>query len=253
MFGQDAFLNATQQQLVSRAISLAAHCIHWPRGTLCGDHSQCWTIIEGSAINCQYISMKLLTRLMVNIDASRASDKPYSSLHAQVYLHNNGSVTDVVFELSCPALNDDAGLQPVFLAQMPAQDSQPGPTCAPILICISHILCQQPSLLLHHGCLSSMVASAPFQSCRCLTCHLCCPVHASMHDQPAMPLSTEIIFMLARAPPLASAIYWTTLCHRSMGCDCPGSICSSALECRPARCRCVPSSRSYGRRYRSHA
>lgn len=87
--------------------------------------------------------MKFLTRLIVNLDAFRESDKPYSnlhaqvylhqpysSLHAQVYLHNNGSVTDVILELSCPALKDDAGLLPVFIAQMPAQDSQPGPTCA---------------------------------------------------------------------------------------------------------------------------
>ena len=44
----------------------------------------------------------------------------------QVYLHSNGSVSDFVFELSCPAAGDAAGLLPVFVAQMPAQESQPG-------------------------------------------------------------------------------------------------------------------------------
>ncbi|KAL3145145.1 hypothetical protein ABBQ38_001747 [Trebouxia sp. C0009 RCD-2024] len=43
-----------------------------------------------------------------------------------VYLHSNESVSEVVFELSCPAAEEDAGLLPVFVAQMPAQESQPG-------------------------------------------------------------------------------------------------------------------------------
>ena len=49
-----------------------------------------------------------------------------SSWHAQVYLDNNGSATDIIFELSCPALEDTAGLLPVFVAQMLTQSSQPG-------------------------------------------------------------------------------------------------------------------------------
>lgn len=46
--------------------------------------------------------------------------------YIQVYLHSNESVSEVVFELSCPAAEEDAGLLPVFVAQMPAQESQPG-------------------------------------------------------------------------------------------------------------------------------
>ena len=42
-------------------------------------------------------------------------------------------MSDVVFELSCPALKDTAGLRPVFVAQMPTQSLQPGQIHAAVL------------------------------------------------------------------------------------------------------------------------
>ena len=92
------------------------------------------------------------------------------NLHTQVYLHNNGSVNDTVFELSCPASGDTAGLLPVFLAQMPMQSSQPGQSHAAVLTAIwSPLNCDGD---LQQG-LSTVLQLCSFQAPACYFPVLC--------------------------------------------------------------------------------
>ena len=49
----------------------------------------------------------------------------------QEYLDENGSVVESVFEISCPALEEQAGLLPAFLALLPSQNAEPGKGAPP--------------------------------------------------------------------------------------------------------------------------
>lgn len=51
----------------------------------------------------------------------------------QIYLANDGSVSQTLYEVSCPAAENTAGMQPVFLAQLSAANPQTG-SC-PCLAC----------------------------------------------------------------------------------------------------------------------
>ena len=132
MLGQDALMNATQQQMVSTqpGYILCSLCsMHWDAQSACSKcpkHSFCQDTAQQA---------RLLTPC-----GRQASH----GLHVQVHLHDNGSVSGVVFELSCPVLEDHAGMLPVFMAQLPPQNSQPGQAHAnmPILNLILTILCR---------------------------------------------------------------------------------------------------------------
>ena len=120
LLGQDTLINAARQQLVSHAVKLAAYV---GITAVCLKSKVRFGFPKGSAPNLPIHQHEVLDRSNCR---QCASSTEQSGLHAQVYLHNNGSTNDVAFELSCPALEDPAGLLPVFIAQMPAQSLQPG-------------------------------------------------------------------------------------------------------------------------------
>ena len=120
LLGKETLINATRQQLVSNAVKwlpiLALLQCVWRV-------KPAWAFKMGSAPNLPLHQHEVLDRSNCQ---HCASNNDQSGLHAQVYLHNNGSTNDAAFELSCPALKEPAGLLPVFVAQMPTQSLQPG-------------------------------------------------------------------------------------------------------------------------------
>ncbi len=49
-----------------------------------------------------------------------------TSPYAQEYMQDNGTVLRSAYEVSCPALEEEPGLLPAFLAQMPGDNAEPG-------------------------------------------------------------------------------------------------------------------------------
>lgn len=130
MMGQDMLMNATQQQMVRVSVAWLPCCILQSAFAAAQVQASIIRLTEQCAK-----TMCLTGQIMRQIK-HQASKRP---AYTQVYLHDNGTVSNVVSELSCPAAEEDAGLLPAFVAQMPAQETQPGqgpcqnaPQCTPI-------------------------------------------------------------------------------------------------------------------------
>ncbi len=44
----------------------------------------------------------------------------------QAYLNDDGSVASLVYQISCPAPQNQADLLPAFIAELPSQNAEPG-------------------------------------------------------------------------------------------------------------------------------
>lgn len=79
-----------------------------------------------------------------------AADFVFVAPGTQDYLEDDGSVYKSVYEVSCPAPEEELGLLPAFLAELPNQNAEPGkPTNTQTSSCIwlNCVLCTDQTCL----------------------------------------------------------------------------------------------------------